>query len=458
MDWKALKTAVTDPEFYSRDIARHAYNAGVAAPAAAAGAPVDIATIALRPMGYALNPEDIVGSTEWNAKQLGKAIGRQADQEAWSFFAGELGSPDPMDFLKFGGLAGQALFHGSPWSRADKVPKGGKTDNILDLFDPEKIGTGEGAQAYGHGLYFAESPGVAKSYQSTIAGSAAGGKRQAAIDAINVLSGDIDIASAKSPDMVQTVIDQMPKNLIDEATSLKVSDIGVMPTETSAGRGFGDLVEDINSKTEIGHIYEVDIDDQTIAKMLDWDKPLSEQPEVFSKIKADFDKRLGDPDIVLLRMGVDESTTGGQFYEKMAGIGRNKEQASAALREAGIPGVRYLDQASRMNFWGGAGVKIDGKSVKNVDEALKRGIITEKEFDVLDNYEFQDFISSTTSEPSEWAASVGYAPDKKIAEDLAKRITPNVEGELTRNLVLFPGEEGAITRVTRDGEEVFKKQ
>jgi hypothetical protein len=31
-----------------------------------------------------------------------------------------------------------------------------------------KIGTGEGAQAYGHGLYLAENPGVATDYAKTL--------------------------------------------------------------------------------------------------------------------------------------------------------------------------------------------------------------------------------------------------------------------------------------------------
>ena len=42
------------------------------------------------------------------------------------------------------------VYHGSP--------------HKFDKFDASKIGTGEGAQAYGHGLYLAENPGVATDY------------------------------------------------------------------------------------------------------------------------------------------------------------------------------------------------------------------------------------------------------------------------------------------------------
>ena len=38
----------------------------------------------------------------------------------------------------------------------------------FERFDTSKIGTGEGAQAYGHGLYFAEGEGVARSYRDAL--------------------------------------------------------------------------------------------------------------------------------------------------------------------------------------------------------------------------------------------------------------------------------------------------
>src|SRR6185437_16282352 len=52
---------------------------------------------------------------------------------------------------------GIKAYHGSP--------------HDFDAFDLSKIGTGEGAQAYGHGLYFADNEGVAKSYRDTLAGA-----------------------------------------------------------------------------------------------------------------------------------------------------------------------------------------------------------------------------------------------------------------------------------------------
>jgi hypothetical protein len=42
------------------------------------------------------------------------------------------------------------------------------TPHRVDKFSMDKIGTGEGVQAYGHGLYFAENPDVAKQYAGNL--------------------------------------------------------------------------------------------------------------------------------------------------------------------------------------------------------------------------------------------------------------------------------------------------
>ena len=51
------------------------------------------------------------------------------------------------------GELGATVFHGSP--------------HMFDKFDMNKVGTGEGAQAYGRGLYFAERPEVASAYKGS---------------------------------------------------------------------------------------------------------------------------------------------------------------------------------------------------------------------------------------------------------------------------------------------------
>jgi hypothetical protein len=83
---------------------------------------------------------------------------------------------------------GIKAYHGSPYnfppvrelempdgavvyqSMDDAVPEGAQViaEHPLGRFDMSKIGTGEGAQAYGRGLYFAEAEDVAKGYRDSL--------------------------------------------------------------------------------------------------------------------------------------------------------------------------------------------------------------------------------------------------------------------------------------------------
>ena len=93
-----------------------------------------------------------------------------------------------------------------------------------------------------------------------------------------------------------------------------------------------------------GNMYTVDLPDEHIAKMLDWNKPLKDQNLAIQKNLQDLVKTdvLGRP----TGISVDSNMNGQWAYERLAGI-RGAKYASEAMREAGIPGIRYLDQGSR---------------------------------------------------------------------------------------------------------------
>ena len=83
--------------------------------------------------------------------KLGSLTGVKDDGTPYSM----ADAPDPVPMLMDTmPMAGITAFHGSP--------------HKFSKFDMGKIGTGEGAQAYGHGLYAAENPKVAKDYQRNI--------------------------------------------------------------------------------------------------------------------------------------------------------------------------------------------------------------------------------------------------------------------------------------------------
>jgi hypothetical protein len=176
------------------------------------------------------------------------------------------------------------VFHGTP--------------HLFNKFDASKIGTGEGAQVYGHGLYLAESPDVAKQYKETLAHKAYSKLEQ--VDRNNY--------RVTAPD--GTVITE-----------------GVPLGPATRAKGAFDA--------QAGNLMQVDLPDEQIAKMLDFDKPLSEQSEFVRKAIQE-----NELDYVPDRF------TGGRLLEELH-KGFAPDVAAKHLREAGIPGIRYLDQNSR---------------------------------------------------------------------------------------------------------------
>lgn len=96
--------------------------------------------------------------------------------EVWPEWLNYLRSKDSMPYAEGGkvdGFAEGGLFKGlreyiRGYSEPIKAWHGSPHD--FEKFDASKIGTGEGAQIYGHGLYFAENPSVAKFYRESLAG------------------------------------------------------------------------------------------------------------------------------------------------------------------------------------------------------------------------------------------------------------------------------------------------
>ena len=226
------------------------------------------------------------------------------------------------------GLLGLTAFHGSP--------------HRFSKFDASKIGTGEGAQAYGHGLYFAEAPGVAKGYQTALSaerGFSYDGKtgltRSEVEDMVNAKYGSGYLDGVIRPSGVAgSFIDDM-------VTGLKRSE-GSYPRQYKPSSERAKLYDELRGKithADPGSFYTVDIPDQMIGKMLDWDKPLGQQKElkdVLNKIRTE---------IALPKL--QDAEGAGFAYQALANAVGGQANASALLKQYGIPGIRYLDQGSR---------------------------------------------------------------------------------------------------------------
>jgi hypothetical protein len=97
-----------------------------------------------------------------------------------------------------------------------------------------------------------------------------------------------------------------------------------------------------------GSIYKVDLPDEHISKMLDWDKPLSQQPEsVRQALKnAPFETGGGDwtgRDLLEMAQAYAKASQSGKYV--VGGV--DPKAGSDLLKSLGIPGIRYLDGGSR---------------------------------------------------------------------------------------------------------------
>ena len=261
-------------------------------------------------------------------------------------------------------------FHGSP--------------HDFDKFSMAKIGTGEGAQAYGHGLYFAEKEAVAKDYRDRLTDATA--------PATFTWRGqDIEGRSGPVAHAVSLAYHDAP------ATARRIASEGLAAARNGepwalemGGEGYWaemlSTAQQIGSKKEIamrqGRMYEVAIDADPDA-LLDLDKPLSKQP---APVKAalrqagldqEFKSNLSDYSTPMDTRGAGK---GQNFVAYLQHAERQKgatpdeaaARASERLLGLGIPGARYLDAGSRSATRGTRNIVVFDDSL--VDIIRKYGV------------------------------------------------------------------------------------
>ena len=188
------------------------------------------------------------------------------------------------------------VYHGTPHTYAPTEA------NPLGEFDASKIGTGEGAQAYGHGIYFAENMDVGKGYQP------------------------------RDP-KVEAKLAQLYKQAEQrqDYDSMEVLEAAMLHKTAGELREMfpnqGKLADQIGkiTATSKGSLYKADLPDEMIDRMLDYDKPINEQsPAVLDALE---------------RAGINTQST--------ALAGPMAQGQEAHLAKHGIPGLKYLDEGSR---------------------------------------------------------------------------------------------------------------
>jgi hypothetical protein len=256
------------------------------------------------------------------------------------------------------------VYHGTPHT----LPPTER--NPLGEFDASKIGTGEGAQSYGYGIYVAENPAVAKEYQfmeqnwfdtskakykgkSIDSWYEQAQKDQERAFKTNNKALEQD-ATARLAYWENIMTHNHPENVLKQFTDPEYG----WDAATNYAKSI-DLSK-FQGIPRSGNLYKVDLPDEKIATMLDWDKPLSQQsPQVqaaiekLTGIKADKVKLNEFDDALLnaLQGGTTElpkqplDPMGSDLYQRI--IGGGNASVAQKLQEQGVAGVKYFDEGSR---------------------------------------------------------------------------------------------------------------
>jgi len=314
-----------------------------------------------------MRPEDQAALATSMVPGVGDAAGLYADytdiRENW----------DQVPWYDKAGMVGAAALGAVPFvpSRSqvnagaevarEKIKAYHGSPHDFDKFTTEAIGTGEGAQAYGHGLYFAEAEDVARGYRN-------------ALQSPEIV---VDMDNPVRQQVAKRINSKMQGNALRRATlddAIKGAETDLRKEIVSGGQGAQDRLRELKAMRmegiELGNsgsMYQVEID-ASPDEFLDWNLPLSEQSEQVKKAIGldrsllgedlskeaiyEYMKKTSGVDNSNLAEGISRFHLGEKNYlsgvrgEALAPVDA-EELGSIVAAPQGIKGIRYKDANSR---------------------------------------------------------------------------------------------------------------
>lgn len=264
--------------------------------------------------------------------------------------------------MRGGDAVFQRVWHGTPHRGIEK-------------FSTDAIGTGEGAQVYGWGLYFTSKKEIGEHYREKLAGETVA---RAEVEEYTIAGDRNWIVTT-----LNEAEDQLGRSGYLDDTEMRAvlgdKAAGEVLKKSDANPGGADGRYEVGATP--GQLYEVEVPEDS--ELLDWDRPLNEQSavvqEAFPPGFTDASRALAQDarnlkkqaeamdDISAIELtkkaralehrrlfGLQSKTgTGGDFYKALSGRladssgERSDKKASNALAALGIRGIKYLDGTSR---------------------------------------------------------------------------------------------------------------
>jgi hypothetical protein len=264
------------------------------------------------------------------------------------------------------------------------VPEGAIVvqDYPLGRMRLDKVGTGEGAQAFGHGLYLADEKGTGQYYREALSpGGKVEGTEMSPGEYMQYQRHNVDPPEDRNRDGSPA----FANDALQQAGGDREAAIQALQSKTWGQAGMPPEAWDWVRQKAIqrletlppvgpgGSLYRVEADINP-DNMLQWDKPLSEQPDGVREAIAQmgvlgrqnhemgYDDRVGyvakPPQggvVPLNTFDQKEAERAMRAYRDPSGIDGGSwllelgdpEEAARRLREAGVPGIQYADEFSR---------------------------------------------------------------------------------------------------------------
>lgn len=252
----------------------------------------------------------------------------------------------------------------------------------------EAIGSGEGVQAHGWGLYYALNPEIAENYMLASRASYEANKIRSLDEEFETLKVEgKPILDVYDIDIDRTLLDLLtwkPYGVVEEELEKRISkweqlskdpDYKFKDYADKKVNAYKKLKSDLYNngmsliQKDRGQVHEVDIPEFDV--LLDEQKNLGQQSQFVQKAVKKALKEAGITEIT-------ENSTGGEIYEALREYHQSAKDASQMLEKYGIKGITYEGRIDGRCF-----VIFNPESVK----------VLRKKFDELGNVLFQNRVS-----------------------------------------------------------------